>query len=162
MENTCQHIYWGILLPRLHSIIKPSQHGLHARFCQWSSGACVVETKRDMGFVDDLLKFEPFGYLSVNEVGRMLQVLDALAHPVIEQKQVWSTRLHRYTAACQQMSLVVLIVLPTSRLSGSTIKLPLLVPPYARRTIRHVHFLVLCRQIYLIPCVSKPTRSPRP
>lgn len=56
-----------------------------------------------MGFVDDFLKFEPFGYLSVNEVGRMLQVIDALAHPVIEQKQVWSTRLHRYTAGCQQI-----------------------------------------------------------
>ena len=108
MENTCQHVYWGILLPGLHPIIKPSQHGLHARFGQWSSGACVVETKRDMGFVDDLLKFEPFGYLSVNEVGRMLQVLDALAHPVIEQKQVRSTRLDRHTVACQHMFLAAL------------------------------------------------------
>ena len=53
-------------------------------------------------------------------------------------------------------------VLLTSRISGNTTILPLLVPPNIHRTIRHAHFLVLCGQIYLIPCVSKPTRSPRP
>ena len=111
MEITCQHVYWGILLPGLHPIIKPSQHGLHARLCQWSSGACVVKPKRYMGFIDDFLELKPFGYLWVDEVGGMLQVLDALVHPVIEQKQVRSTCLHRYTAVRQPISLVPLVVL---------------------------------------------------